>query len=159
MSFLSGNYKRGYFGLGPIIQVVIMQPLKPVPPFQRGRRDSPLERPHFFGNALLDTGATGTCISQKVIEQVKLEPTGLRTITSASETSEKREFSFSVGVLFANRKDPDTNQVSGTGHVFQIEGVEFHVKEPSKFDVLLGMDVIGRGSLKLDGDGHFSFCL
>ncbi len=28
-----------------------------------------------------------------------------------------------------------------------------------KYNLLLGMVVISRGSLKLDHDGHFSFCL
>lgn len=28
----------------------------------------------------------------------------------------------------------------------------------TSFDVLLGMDIVGTGSLKVDGDGSFSFC-
>ena len=43
-------------------------------------------------------------------------------------------------------------------HVFHplVEGAELNV-ESENFDVLLGMDVISSGSLKIDGDGSFSF--
>lgn len=44
-------------------------------------------------------------------------------------------------------------------HVFSnpVEGAELNFAS-SKFDVLLGMDIISMGSLKIEGDGSFSFC-
>lgn len=48
--------------------------------------------------------------------------------------------------------------VSGNMSIFDaIDGMEFNASGTA-FDVLLGMDVLSRGSLKIDFDGHFSFC-
>jgi hypothetical protein len=38
-----------------------------------------------------------------------------------------------------------------------IQGVEFDAGAHGSFDVLLGMDVISTGSLKIEGDGTFSW--
>ncbi len=47
---------------------------------------------------------------------------------------------------------------AGQVHILDevIEGAELTAGS-AKFDVLLGMDIIGIGSLKIDGDGSFSF--
>ena len=39
-----------------------------------------------------------------------------------------------------------------------IEGLDFDAGRNLPFDVLVGMDIIMHGSLKIDFDGHFSFC-
>lgn len=160
MPCLLGNYKQGgYFG--PIIEVAILQSPTSVTLSQTDRKTHTHSKALAIAyRALIDTGATDTCISPKVVEQLRLEPTGRGEMTSASGKSSRKKYLFTLGIPFARQVDPVTKQVrEAVGPSLSVEGWEFHMEEPSKFDVLLGMNVISLGSLKLDRDGHFSFCL
>ncbi len=108
-------------------------------------------------SALVDTGATQTCISTKVVNDVGLTPKGKRPMVSASHTVTANTYLFSVGFPMGIAPDP-RGTVSGNISIFHaIDGMEFNAGG-AQFDVLLGMDVLSRGSLKIDFDGHFSFC-
>lgn len=107
--------------------------------------------------ALLDTGATQTCITTKVVQDVGLTPKGRRPMLSASHTVTVNTYLFSIGFPMGVAPDP-RGTVSGNMFIFHaIDGMEFNAGG-STFDVLLGMDVLSRGSFKIDFDGHFSFC-
>ena len=114
-----------------------------------GRVDFENRKPYF---ALMDTGATTTCISSRVITELELKPKGKVEMVSASDKMLRDSFLFSIGI-----------SIPGTDNqpffVTEIYGAEFEGDERNKFDVIIGMDVIMRGSLKLDFDGHFSFCV
>ena len=111
---------------------------------------------HHF-SALVDTGATQTCISTKVVQAVCLTPKGKRPMLSASHIVTANTYLFSIGFPMGIAPDP-RGTVSGNMFVFDtIDGMEFN-SSGAAFDVLLGMDVLSRGSLKIDFDGHFSFC-
>jgi hypothetical protein len=78
-------------------------------------------------------------------------------MVSASHTIEVNSYLFALGIPMAITPDP-RGTVSGSMTILgAIEGLEFNA-EGTTFDVLLGMDVLSRGSFKLDFDGHFSFC-
>ena len=51
-------------------------------------------------NALWDTGATGTCISREVVQQLELIPTGMMTIQTASGTEDVN--TYAVNIILPN---------------------------------------------------------
>jgi hypothetical protein len=112
---------------------------------------------HIF-SALLDTGAQSTCITRSAAERVGLMPIGKVPIRGVSGLQYHNNYLFKVGFAFGTVAE--THGVHDPKvHVFAkpIEGAELNFSS-SKFDVLLGMDIISMGSLKIDGDGSFSFC-
>lgn len=114
-------------------------------------------RLHVF-TALIDTGAQSTCITSSAAEKVGLIPVGKVPIRGVSGLQYHNNYIFKVGFALGTF---DRNSRTGDAnvHIFvkPIEGAELNFSS-SKFDVLLGMDIISMGSLKVDGDGSFSFC-
>ena len=107
--------------------------------------------------ALIDTGASRTCLSKEVARAANLLPVGKREMISASGITPVNTYLFSLGIPFAHDVDP-TGQIKERLAVFRsIEGMEFNATN-SSFDVLLGMDVLSKCSFKMDFDGHFSLC-
>ncbi len=111
---------------------------------------------HVF-NALIDTGAQSTCITRTVAEKVGLLPIGMVPITGVSGLQYHNNYLFKVGFAFGKVSSEQEIEEASV-HIFErpVEGAELNVGS-SKFDVLLGMDILGAGSLKIDGDGSFSF--
>jgi hypothetical protein len=78
-------------------------------------------------------------------------------LVSASEVRETNLFLFNVGFLHT---EPMLSQQgsSGTMSVFgPLRGLEFHAGPDDDVDVLIGMDVLGRGALHISFDGRFVF--
>lgn len=111
---------------------------------------------HVF-KALIDTGAQSTCITSVAAEKVGLVPIGKVPIRGVSGLQYHNNYLFKVGFAFGTiHEQRELREASVHVFVRPIEGAELNVGSTS-FDVLLGMDVIGLGSLKIDGDGSFSF--
>jgi len=97
--------------------------------------------------ALIDTGAQGSMISSNVAAQLGLFAVGKTAIQGIGPAvTYHNAYLFHVGFMVASAL-----------HVLPvpIQGGEF--APTHGFDVLLGMDVIGVGSLKVEGNGGFSF--
>ena len=111
---------------------------------------------HVF-NALVDTGAQGTCITSAAAEKVGLAPIGKVAIRGVSGLNFHNNYLFKVGFAFGAVGERREVRL-GSLHIVNtpIQGAELNIQD-SGFDVLLGMDIIGIGSLKIDGDGSFSF--
>lgn len=111
---------------------------------------------HVF-NALVDTGAQATCITSAAAERVGLAPIGKVPIQGVAGLSFHNNYLFRVGFAFGVIGERREARM-GSLHVVDtpIQGAELNIAD-SDFDVLLGMDIIGIGSLKIDGDGSFSF--
>lgn len=96
-------------------------------------------------NAIWDTGATGTVITQKVVDQCALSPTGVVEVhTAAGKT---RTNSYLVNVWLPNRSIVSNVKVT-LG------------KLASNADVLIGMNIIGLGDFAVTNKGGktvFSF--
>lgn len=92
-----------------------------------------------------------------MVNDLDLKPIGMGGLISASGKTRRKKFLFSVGLPLV-AVDP-AGKSSGVLQFFgpSIEGLEVDAGG-TNFDVILGMDIIMRGSLKLDFDGHFSFC-
>jgi hypothetical protein len=111
--------------------------------------------------ALVDTGASCTCISKKVITDVGLVPHTKLTMASASGNHDVNAYMFLVGITTLNPGMPASisGTITGNIHTFSIpvQGIEL-LNPTGRFDVLLGMDILAKCSLKLDLDKHYSLC-
>lgn len=112
---------------------------------------------HVF-KALIDTGAQATCITSNAAAKVGLLPIGKVPIRGVSGLQYHNNYLFKVGFAFGAVDEQNALRAANV-HVFDklIEGAELNFSS-SQFDVLLGMDIISSGSLKIEGDGTYSFC-
>jgi hypothetical protein len=119
-------------------------------------------------DALIDTGASSTMITSKVVRDLKLEPVGKLQFHGLDGRTWKPCYLFHVA--FYDTSDNDTMRLDdGDQHVFElanpisrihvctraIQGGELPTL-PS-FDVLLGMDVLATGELWFRKSGDFRF--
>jgi hypothetical protein len=108
--------------------------------------------------ALIDTGATATCISPRAANSVGLRPLGKVRVRGAAGIQYHNYYAFHVGFPSPQHAPPGQHAAVRT-YVFHllIQGSELAIGPVAGFDVLLGMDVIGSGSLAVEGIGTFSF--
>ena len=139
MPCLSGRFSPA---TGPLINVGVLQPgaLTPVlatPP------------PLTTFPALIDTGASATCISPTVAQTIGLQPMGMRSMTSATHSVPVNVYLVDLLLPFGNAG-------------FLVQGaqvMEFGPPGGSPFQILLGRDILCRGTFTLSFDGHFTFSL
>ena len=89
-------------------------------------------------DALLDTGAQSTLVSQKVVDELGFIPIGsdsIRTVEGNVVTTKKYYINVGILVQFGS------NDIVGTGYTINMASLPF---QPANFDVLLGMDLISR---------------
>lgn len=122
---------------------------------------------HFSGlivgaYALIDTGATMTCITSRLAAQVGLQPIGKVQVHGVGGMVSHNSYLFHVGFPFtvppgATLPPAAPGQSPVQVHVLHkvIRGCEFHGGSAPQFDILLGMDVIETGLLTAGNDG---FC-
>ena len=100
--------------------------------------------PSLLYKALWDTGATNCVITQKVVDELNLKPTGMKKVHTASHTVDAEVYM--VSIFLPNRVCmPNIHVTKGniTGH-----------------DMLIGMDVINQGDFAVsnhNGKTVFSF--
>ena len=99
--------------------------------------------------ALIDTGASNTCISPQVAQALNLKPIGLRPMTSATGINPVNVYLVDLVFPFGN-----VGFVKPGAQV-----MEFAAPQGNPFQILLGRDIICTGVLTLSFDGHFSFSL
>lgn len=143
MPCIAGSFNHQ---IGPLIQVAIIKEPENID------AGVPHEPCMFMG--LIDTGATTTCISSKVIEDCHLEPTGKTLMVGATGQEEVDQFTFGVGFIIDGNQ-ATTGTFKGTLQALQVQGCQFSNHSDSVFDVLIGRDIISRGSITLSFDGHF----
>ena len=139
MPCLSGRFNAN---TGPLINVGVLQPGVLAP-----ASGTPAQITTF--PALIDTGASATCISPNVAQTVGLQPIGMRPMTSATH-------SVPVNVYLVDLLLP-----FGTAG-FVVSGmqvIEFAPAGGSPFQILVGRDILCRGTFTLSFDGHFTFSL
>ncbi|HAF21831.1 MAG TPA: hypothetical protein DCK93_02790 [Blastocatellia bacterium] len=138
MPCLSGKYNPQ---IGPLINVglLIGGTLRPTKP-PKGAKGFP---------ALIDTGASGSCIAPAVAQSLGVSPIGMYPMVSATHTVPMNMYLIDIVIPFGGT----TFALSG------IQVMEFAPPAGSTFQVIIGRDIICRGVLNLGFDGHFSFCL
>jgi hypothetical protein len=138
MPCLSGKYNPQ---VGPLINVGLLKSGTLVPA-------APPTSAQGFP-ALLDTGASGSCISPSVATSIGVKPVGMFPMISATHNVPMNVYLIDIVIPFG----PTTLALSG------IQVMEFAPPAGSPFQVIIGRNIICKGVLNLGFDGHFSFCL
>lgn len=103
--------------------------------------------------ALIDTGATRTCLTPRLIQHFALPAKSKMLVASATSPPERRRaYGYSLG-LFCN----GPNGEGRTLYVLPYEFVAPPFVDNENFDVLLGMDILSQGRLVFEPGGDFSF--
>src|SRR5712691_9629597 len=78
--------------------------------------------------ALIDTGATGTCITKATADKIGLLPIGKVAVHGVSSTNFHNNYLFYIGFTVQGPISPGATQVSGYLHMIAtpIEGAEFN---------------------------------
>jgi hypothetical protein len=112
--------------------------------------------------ALVDTGAQKTMISTRVVQALGLQPQGMIAIQGVGPNVTHHNgylfhVAFTIPLITAGQQvvPGSTVPVMVFIHPTAIYGAE--LTSTTGFDVLLGMDILSSGSLKVEGSGHFSF--
>jgi hypothetical protein len=105
--------------------------------------------------ALVDTGASRTCVSDRLVAFYRFPPYKRAVMNHAWGSNETYTYQFTLYI--PTRLDGyHGGNFTGDVSVFELEGMEFKAK--SDFDLLIGRDFLTRGSFKMDFDGHFCIC-
>jgi hypothetical protein len=149
MPCLAGNYNPA---VGVLLQVAIL----PQPQFETlhisQQQQSPPNLTMFA--ALLDTGASITCISKNVVQTIGLQPSGKTSMSGSTGQSTVDQYTFVVGFMFAAQQSP-TGAISGQLAAHLVQGCEF-MSHGFGFDVLIGRDILCKGILSISFDGHYA---
>ena len=136
MPCLSSKYHKG---IGPLIQVVITSI----------DQDKTSKSKY---NALIDTGADGTCVSEKVVKDLELNPNGQIKMSGPSGIKDTFVYDVSFGLVLTSSLTQDLVAMSKVS--LQVTQVFLPKKG---YDVLLGKDILCKGCFYMSNDGHFSF--
>jgi hypothetical protein len=135
--------------VGPLVQLTIWAP-NYRPPLQPSV-SAPLQMNMYA--ALVDTGASCTCISRKIIQDVGLTPIGKQQAGHAQGTAPTNTYQFQVVFAFPQSQLPSGAIQTGLmAHL--VMGIEFIPPAGGSFDVLLGRDIICKGAFSMSFDGH-----
>ena len=125
-----------------------------VTPFLEESESSIALKSQHAHRALLDTGATASCVSRKVIDMLDLQPMGRRKVFTAGGTVRANLFAVNLHIPIG---EETAEGVSVNFRNFsRVEVME--TPEHPDFSVIIGMDIIQGGrSLHISGE-HFTFC-
>ncbi len=98
--------------------------------------------------ALLDTGATSSWVTPRVIAEMKLVELGRETVSVATEERVASTYLFRIGFF------PDVPLINGLPYVFP-DVTGFRLAQRVGFDVLIGMDVLKQTDFNLYRDGSW----
>ena len=149
MPCIAGNYNPA---VGVLLQVAILPPSQLAAVSAQQQQPSTLQNLTMF-NGLVDTGASATCISKNVVQTVGLQPSGKTSMGGSTGASVVDQYSFVVGFLFGQQQAP-TGAISAHLHAYLVQGCEF-TSHGFGFDVLIGRDILCKGTLSLSFDGHY----
>jgi hypothetical protein len=106
--------------------------------------------------ALVDTGASETCIANSVVQALKLEPSGKIDMQHARGITPVNVYDVQVAFIRAGMPDKK-GLVSGEVEVIaSIRAPEFNPGN-NPYQALVGRDILRKGALSLTFDGHYSF--
>jgi hypothetical protein len=152
MPCVAGNYNPA---VGVILQTAVL-PQSQFVTLQAPRLpQSSLPNLTMFG-ALVDTGASVTCISRNVVQALNLQPSGKTSMSGSTGQNTVDQFTFAVAFLFGAQQTP-TGAISGQLSMHLVQGCEF-MSHGFGFDVLIGRDILCKGILTLSFDGHYLLC-
>lgn len=99
---------------------------------------------NYVGKAIWDTGATHSCISHKVVEELELRTTGQVEGGISTASGIVPAYKYAIDLIIHG---------FGLGHgVVEVIGTNL------SDDMLIGMDIIGMGDFAICGGRYFSYC-
>jgi predicted aspartyl protease len=106
---------------------------------------------------LIDTGASSSGISRRIAEELALPRRGKTVITTPAGEHVARLYRMGVGVYPGDAADDGA--VAAHPYVLPFELIGIECSPGAAFDVLIGMDLIGRSELHVrsDGSGSITF--
>ncbi len=113
--------------------------------------------------ALIDTGASHSAITKKVVEKLGLLPYSKTTVNTATKTEEVNTYQVSVFIPIEESQDilQGDSEIQIVRNV-HIQHYPLKVSElrssPHEFDVIIGMDIIKQGILIVNGDSFTFAC-
>lgn len=106
--------------------------------------------------ALVDTGATRTCISQEVADALKLQPQGKIKMRTAGGLTSVNLYGVSAMYILGT-KGMKTSDLDIVRDRFGPFDAPLFDGEKKPYKALIGRDIISRGVLTMSWDGHYSF--
>ncbi|MBM0169252.1 aspartyl protease family protein [Altererythrobacter sp. C41] len=109
----------------------------------------PTDLTHETFDGLLDTGATASWISSKVVNRLGFRSIGKKPVVVATEIRQRPAYVFRLGLM------GDDQPPTALPIVFA-ETLGFEISQASGFDVLLGMDVLSETDFSMYRDGRWT---
>jgi hypothetical protein len=140
------------------VQVITPVVILPVESFEDSLDPQRLNRVANFQvlQALIDTGADVTSITEKAAKKLKLQPSGIVGVQGFGGPKYHNSYIFKIG--FVDLRQDELGYQNPEFHLIdkEIEGPEFDCGD-ADFDVLLGMDILSIGTLTVTHTGNFKF--
>lgn len=142
------------------ISVGILDATKIVVP-GAGQFGGNIQTPQMFA-ALVDTGAQKTMISTNVVRTLGLVPQGKIPIQGVGPVVTHHNaylfhVAFAIPIVLPGQVVAPGAPLNALVFIHPTAVFGGELTGTSGFDVLLGMDILSSGSLKIEGNGHFSF--
>ena len=106
-------------------------------------------------NALVDTGAQSTNITENAARKLGLEPSGMTGIHGVNGPAYRNYYIFKLGFVDLQKDERGFQKPSIHMIDREIVGPEFDCGADADFDVLLGMDILSIGTLTITHTGKF----
>jgi hypothetical protein len=141
--------------VGPLLNVFIWKPGYAPPPAAQGANAAAPLNVNAYA-ALIDTGASCSCVSDKVIKTEGLVPYGKQQVGGVHGAQSTNAYRFQLVIPFVQGQNV-TGSVNANVIVFNISGVEF-IPLPG-IDALIGRDILCTGVFHMSFDGHATLSL
>lgn len=102
--------------------------------------------------ALIDTGARRTCITEAVVQDLRLQRRGRVKLWNIKREEDHWTFLVNIGIWPTTEGDDAAQAFFGLRDGFEVIDVGNH----PYFQVLIGMDLLERGHLEIKPNGQFS---
>ena len=106
--------------------------------------------------ALVDTGASTTCIARSVADALALQPIGKIDMHTAGGSVAVNMYDIHVALLIGSEKKPDGSVTDRFAALSNVRTLEFDAGE-APYQALIGRDILRTGLLTQSPDGHYSF--
>lgn len=124
--------------------------------FFTGDPQPPDTSPFSVHSALVDTGASRTCIAKSLAKEINARPIGKTEMQTAGGNISVNIYDVHVALILGSAKNPDGSVSSQVTVTPNVRVLEF---EPGRttYRALIGRDILRNGVLTLSFDGHFSY--
>ena len=108
--------------------------------------------------ALIDTGATNSCITKKVAGRLNLKPLKIQSVSTPSGMTERNVYEVSIHIPITVGTQKKENIIQDTINVQSFKSIcVTEIEDSDSFSVIIGMDIIQKCHLTIVGGiCHFS---